>query len=57
MAYQYSTEENTQNNVVSDVISNYQPSLFPKAETDDKGKLRVLSLFSGCGGMDIGNYK
>ncbi|HIR36884.1 MAG TPA: DNA (cytosine-5-)-methyltransferase [Candidatus Limisoma gallistercoris] len=54
MAYQYSTDENTQNNVVSDVISNYQPSLFPKAETDDKGKLRVLSLFSGCGGMDIG---
>ena len=54
MTYQFNDDKNPTNNVVSDVISNYQPSLFPKTETDDKGKLRVLSLFSGCGGMDIG---
>ena len=43
------------NNVVSDVIVGYQPSLFcGNAVEAGKGKLRLLSLFSGCGGMDIG---
>lgn len=36
-----------------DILSDYQDSLFPE-KTDTNGKLRVLSLFSGCGGMDIG---
>lgn len=39
---------------VSDIVSDYQiPILFPD-ENDDDDSLRVLSLFSGCGGMDLG---
>lgn len=39
---------------VSDVLSDCQFPLFTSSEIDIKDKLRVLSLFSGCGGMDIG---
>lgn len=42
------------NNCVSDVISDYQPSLFKYENRKSAKELRVLSLFSGCGGMDIG---
>ena len=40
----------------SDFLSDIQlPINFPSAETTEKGKRhRVLSLFSGCGGMDLG---
>lgn len=40
----------------SDFLSDIQlPINFPSAETTEKGKKhRVLSLFSGCGGMDLG---
>ena len=30
------------------------PLFFPNYNCDDKNTLRVLSLFSGCGGMDLG---
>ena len=43
-----------ENETKSDVLSDYQLPLFPKQYIDTKGKLKVLSLFSGCGGMDIG---
>lgn len=42
------------NDCVSDVISDYQPSLFKCENRKSAKELRVLSLFSGCGGMDIG---
>lgn len=40
----------------SDFLSDIQiPLLFPTAETvGEEGKRNVLSLFSGCGGMDLG---
>lgn len=41
----------------SDLVSDTQHELFfnnGEAERVEKGTLRVLSLFSGCGGMDIG---
>lgn len=38
----------------SDVLAEAQiPIVYPD-ETNDAGKLRVVSLFSGCGGMDLG---
>ena len=54
MVEEYSRYENLTNEYVSDVLADCQLPLFPQVKTDTKGKLRVLSLFSGCGGMDIG---
>lgn len=54
MAEKYSRYEDLTNECVSDVLADCQLPLFPLVKTDTKGKLRVLSLFSGCGGMDIG---
>lgn len=42
------------NDSLSDVLSDIQQSMPLFKPVDIKGKLRVLSLFSGCGGMDIG---
>ena len=53
-AIEYIPDEEVVNESVSDVLSDCQLSLFPLKKVDSKGKLRVLSLFSGCGGMDIG---
>ncbi len=41
---------------VSDIVSDYQiPLNFQNfADDEDNGAIRVLSLFSGCGGMDLG---
>ena len=39
---------------VSDVIQGYQPSLHFDAPKIKERQLNMLSLFSGCGGMDIG---
>lgn len=39
---------------VSDVVAEYQPSLRFGKNEERKDKLKMLSLFSGCGGMDIG---
>ena len=50
----YKPNEEAANNSVSDVLSDCQLSLFPLKKVNSNGKLRVLSLFSGCGGMDIG---
>ena len=41
----------------SDIVSDCQiPLIFQQAKTrnDNKNSIRVLSLFSGCGGMDLG---
>lgn len=39
----------------SDILQNAQIPIIYHDETHDMdGKLRVLSLFSGCGGMDLG---
>ncbi len=41
----------------SDLVSESQPELFfnnGERERHEEGTLRVLSLFSGCGGMDLG---
>lgn len=54
MAIKYIPDEDVANGSVSDVLSDCQLSLFPLKEASSKDKLRVLSLFSGCGGMDIG---
>ena len=54
MVEEYSRYEDLTNEYVSDVLADCQLPLFPQVKTDTKGKLRVLSLFSGCGGMDIG---
>ncbi len=42
-------------NTFSDIIAaeSIIPIMFP-AERETNGSLRVLSLFSGCGGMDLG---
>lgn len=40
---------------VSDIVSDYQiPISFVNYDDDDDDSIRVLSLFSGCGGMDLG---
>ncbi len=39
---------------VSDIVSDYQIPILFDNEEDDNGAIRVLSLFSGCGGMDLG---
>lgn len=40
---------------LSDIVSDYQiPLIFDTTEDDDDDTLKVLSLFSGCGGMDLG---
>lgn len=54
MAKNYILNDDFSNETVSDVIADSLLPLFPYKETDSKNKLRVLSLFSGCGGMDIG---
>lgn len=54
MVNKYKFNDDFANEVVSDVLSDYIPPLFPHENVDSKNKLRVLSLFSGCGGMDIG---
>lgn len=54
MTIKYKFNEERMNESVSDVLADCQFSLFPYKEVNSKGKLRVLSLFSGCGGMDIG---
>lgn len=54
MTNQYKFNDDFANDVASDVLSGYFRSLFPCEEVDSRNKLRVLSLFSGCGGMDIG---
>ena len=41
-------------NEYSDIVSDYQIPIAFKDDTIDDGSLRVLSLFSGCGGMDLG---
>ncbi len=41
--------------MVSDVLCGYSPSLFKRDINHGEQKLRLLSLFSGCGGMDIAN--
>lgn len=39
----------------SDMLNDAQiPIVFRDEMRDTEGKLRVLSLFSGCGGMDLG---
>ena len=39
----------------SDMLQEAQiPIVYHDEMRDTKGKLRVLSLFSGCGGMDLG---
>ena len=53
------TNENKEisNEEYSDLISEPQYELFfnnGENERQEEGTLRVLSLFSGCGGMDIG---
>lgn len=50
----YKLDEEIRDESVSDVLADCQLSLFPVKEVNSEGKLRVLSLFSGCGGMDIG---
>lgn len=54
MANNYQLDEYLDNGTICDVLSDYQYPLFNTPEIGSKGKLRVLSLFSGCGGMDIG---
>ncbi len=54
MANKYKLNDDIVKEGVSDVLSDYFRPLFPCEEVDSKNKLRVLSLFSGCGGMDIG---
>ena len=54
MANKYKLNDDLANEVVSDVLSDCMLPLFPYEKVDSKNKLRVLSLFSGCGGMDIG---
>ena len=54
MTIKYKFNEERMNESVSDVLADCQFPLFPYKEVNSKGKLRVLSLFSGCGGMDIG---
>ena len=39
---------------LSDVLDGYQLSLFNRGNATNRQELRLLSLFSGCGGMDIG---
>lgn len=54
MANKYKLNDDFGNEVVCDVLSDCMLPLFPYEKVDSKNKLRVLSLFSGCGGMDIG---
>ncbi|MBQ9231250.1 MAG: DNA (cytosine-5-)-methyltransferase [Prevotella sp.] len=42
------------NEEVSDIVSDFQIPLIFEATEDEDNSLKVLSLFSGCGGMDIG---
>ena len=52
-ASKYIVEEK-ENSMLCDAIAGYQlPIVFDKENVSD-GKRRLLSLFSGCGGMDIG---
>ncbi len=40
---------------LSDLVCDYQiPLIFDKEDDEDDGTIKVLSLFSGCGGMDLG---
>lgn len=48
--YQIEEQQNENAFVAEDQI----PIHFPEEETENSGTLRLLSLFSGCGGMDIG---
>lgn len=41
-------------NEFSDIVSDYQIPLSFKSEEENKDSIKVLSLFSGCGGMDLG---
>lgn len=50
----YKLNKEIENGSISDILSECQLPLFPLKKVDSKNKLRVLSLFSGCGGMDIG---
>ncbi len=45
-------EVNTE--AISEVLGDYTPSMSNGPEEPEAGKKRLLSLFSGCGGMDIG---
>ena len=45
----------TYNEEFSDIVSDYQiPLVFDMDEEQDSDSIKVLSLFSGCGGMDLG---
>lgn len=46
--------ESNRNIVEESVVKYYNPLLITNPHTNHKDTLRVLSLFSGCGGMDIG---
>ena len=51
------TEENNKkiiNEELSDIVSDYQIPLFFDNQENEDETLKVLSLFSGCGGMDLG---
>ena len=39
---------------VSDIVNDYQIPLTFKSNENDDNAIKVLSLFSGCGGMDLG---
>ena len=42
-------------NEYSDLVNDYQiPLVFEEAKDIEEDNIRVLSLFSGCGGMDLG---
>ena len=46
--------KNESTSTISDLVGDYCPSLFYSHGTKKEGDLSLLSLFSGCGGMDIG---
>lgn len=48
----YRIDENTR--YFADLLKESEIPLFNSADIDDPSKLRMLSLFSGCGGMDLG---
>lgn len=51
---QYNFDTNQDSIMVSDVINGYQFPMYFDVPKAKEGQLNMLSLFSGCGGMDIG---
>lgn len=48
------TDAESNKEAVSEVLGNFTAPLSNESEESATGKKRLLSLFSGCGGMDIG---